>query len=189
MDGEHTILLAMCVRESKHVCNRPGKNKNLLSYRKTKCDGIKPVCKPCRQQGRESEVSTSSPMHIHISCSHCLLQCSWTKNPVRKPRTEQHFEAMRKKMHAFKSYALQLEVLVENCKREHGQGLDIGSSGLLSRPQEMDFMEDSDSEDCEYEIDEEPASDIDDPVDEIFGSAPILKVCCLTSYNYSRIMS
>ncbi|TFK73146.1 hypothetical protein BDN72DRAFT_247733 [Pluteus cervinus] len=138
--------------------------------KKTRCDGRQPVCEPCMNSGRQDE-------------------CTWDKEKIRKPRTEQHFEAMRKKMHAFKSYALQLEVLVENCKREHGQGLDIGSSGLLSRPQEMDFMEDSDSEDCEYEIDEEPASDIDDPVDEIFGSAPILKPegPCLFEYGNTAV--
>ncbi|PPQ76231.1 hypothetical protein CVT26_008583 [Gymnopilus dilepis] len=80
---------------------------DVCARKKTKCDGIKPVCQPCQQQGRQSE-------------------CAWTKNPVRKPRTEQHFEAMHKhnanlgaSLREFCKYANYLESLLDNCQQTY----------------------------------------------------------------------
>ncbi|KIM41300.1 hypothetical protein M413DRAFT_445331 [Hebeloma cylindrosporum] len=80
---------------------------DVCARKKTKCDGIKPVCQPCRQQGRDQE-------------------CAWTKNPVRKPRTEQHFEAMHKRAEnlsafvgEYRKYADYLESLLESCQQDY----------------------------------------------------------------------
>ncbi|KAF9531094.1 fungal-specific transcription factor domain-containing protein [Crepidotus variabilis] len=75
--------------------------------KKTKCDGLKPVCAPCRSSGRH-------------------LECSWTKNPARKPRTEMHFEAMhklaenrRKLLIEYRRYADYLESLLDQSLPNH----------------------------------------------------------------------
>ncbi|KAF8909703.1 fungal-specific transcription factor domain-containing protein [Gymnopilus junonius] len=80
---------------------------DVCARKKTKCDGNKPVCQPCQQQGRQSE-------------------CTWSKNPVRKPRTEQHFEAMHKRnenlqahLEDFRKYANYLETLLDNCQQTY----------------------------------------------------------------------
>ncbi|KAF8624671.1 hypothetical protein AX17_007002 [Amanita inopinata Kibby_2008] len=67
----------------------------------TRCGGVRPVCLPCQDEGREGE-------------------CSWSDGPAKKPRTEAHFEAMRKHVNALREYTNYLEYLVERCNREHG---------------------------------------------------------------------
>ncbi|PPQ63888.1 hypothetical protein CVT24_010355 [Panaeolus cyanescens] len=96
---------------------------DVCARKKTKCDGIKPICNPCRSQGRE-------------------LECAWTKNPARKPRSEAHFEALqkyaentRKCAEEFRKYADYLESLVDQLHKENpARAFDFRSS----RPSDID---------------------------------------------------
>lgn len=74
--------------------------------KKIKCNGEKPVCGSCESSKRAAE-------------------CSWTGEPVRVPRTEAHFEALRKRVEALQSYADSLESMLEQCRREHGGGANF----------------------------------------------------------------
>ncbi|KAJ6565451.1 hypothetical protein DFH09DRAFT_919459 [Mycena vulgaris] len=79
--------------------------------KKIKCDGVKPVCGPCGATGRNGE-------------------CSWGRNvPVRKPRTEAHFESLRKRADALQAYAERLEGLLTKCVCQ-----DV-SAHALARPE------------------------------------------------------
>ncbi|KAJ7481445.1 hypothetical protein FB451DRAFT_990665, partial [Mycena latifolia] len=70
---------------------------NICRSKKIKCDSVKPVCGSCCASGRDAE-------------------CSWGRNvTVRKPRTEAHFEALRKRADALQSYADLLEGLLSKC--------------------------------------------------------------------------
>ncbi|KAF7293807.1 Zn(2)-C6 fungal-type domain-containing protein [Mycena chlorophos] len=69
---------------------------DVCRLKKVKCDGVKPVCGPCLGSRRE-------------------LECAWLKEPVRKPRTEAHFEALRKRADALEAYSKQLEQRLAQC--------------------------------------------------------------------------
>ncbi|KAF5384224.1 hypothetical protein D9615_003446 [Tricholomella constricta] len=58
----------------------------------------------------------------------------------RKPRTEAHFEAMRKRADALEEYVNLLESVLEKCRREHGGVSDNGQSYLQFRPRDADGM-------------------------------------------------
>ncbi|KAJ7704480.1 hypothetical protein B0H17DRAFT_1039775 [Mycena rosella] len=70
---------------------------SICRAKKMKCDGIKPVCGPCGASERAAE-------------------CSWGRYiAVRKPRTEAHFEALRKRADALQAYAALLEGMLARC--------------------------------------------------------------------------
>ncbi|KAJ7062679.1 fungal-specific transcription factor domain-containing protein [Mycena amicta] len=69
---------------------------DVCRLKKIKCDGLKPICGPCLASRRE-------------------LECSWMKEPVRKPRTEAHFEALRKRADALEAYSRLLEERLAKC--------------------------------------------------------------------------
>ncbi|KAJ7628398.1 hypothetical protein FB45DRAFT_918185 [Roridomyces roridus] len=65
--------------------------------KKIKCDGLRPVCSPCASSGRDDE-------------------CAWARETVsRKPRTEAHFEALKKRAESLQSYVDLLEGIVAKC--------------------------------------------------------------------------
>ncbi|KAJ7253019.1 fungal-specific transcription factor domain-containing protein [Mycena haematopus] len=65
--------------------------------KKSKCDGVKPVCGSCAASGRDEE-------------------CSWGRDTApRKPRTEAHFEALRKRADALQAYVERLEGMLVKC--------------------------------------------------------------------------
>ncbi|KAK7044585.1 Zn(2)-C6 fungal-type domain-containing protein [Favolaschia claudopus] len=65
--------------------------------KKSKCDGAKPVCGSCAASGRDHE-------------------CSWGRDAApRKPRTEAHFEALRKHSDSQQAYIERLEEMLEKC--------------------------------------------------------------------------
>ncbi|KAJ7178059.1 hypothetical protein C8R46DRAFT_988118 [Mycena filopes] len=65
--------------------------------KKSKCDGVKPVCGPCSASGRDDE-------------------CAWGKDAaVRKPRTAASFEALRKRVDSLQAYVDLLEGLLRKC--------------------------------------------------------------------------
>ncbi|KAF7366740.1 Zn(2)-C6 fungal-type domain-containing protein [Mycena sanguinolenta] len=65
--------------------------------KKSKCDGVKPVCGSCAASGRDEE-------------------CSWGRDTAtRKPRTEAHFEALRKRADALQAYVERLEGMLAKC--------------------------------------------------------------------------
>ncbi|KAJ7178066.1 hypothetical protein C8R46DRAFT_669176 [Mycena filopes] len=107
--------------------------------KKTKCDGVKPVCGPCTASGRNNE-------------------CAWGKDTaVRKPRTDALFEALRKRADSLQAYVDLLEGLLEKCVCQ-----DV-SSHRQFRPQPT--REDSTSTTREDgDVDEEGNSDL--PSDE-----------------------
>ncbi|KAF8132175.1 hypothetical protein K438DRAFT_829927 [Mycena galopus ATCC 62051] len=89
--------------------------------RKSKCDGVKPVCGPCLDSGRDDA-------------------CSWTKEITPKARrTEAHFEALRKRVDSLQSYANVLEGRLARCTCQNV------SSHLQFRPQQL-FEESGDEE-------------------------------------------
>ncbi|KAJ7695778.1 hypothetical protein B0H17DRAFT_1055535 [Mycena rosella] len=84
----------------------------LCRAKKSKCDGAKPVCGSCRSSGRD-------------------VDCSWGRDiDSRKPRTDAHFEALRKRTDSLQAYADLIEGMLANCVCQ-----DI-SSHLQFRPQE-----------------------------------------------------
>ncbi|KAJ7288486.1 hypothetical protein C8J57DRAFT_1280412 [Mycena rebaudengoi] len=70
---------------------------NICRARKTKCDGVQPSCGSCISSGRGEE-------------------CSWGRDTShRKPRTEAHFEALRKRSDALQAYVTVLEGMLAKC--------------------------------------------------------------------------
>ncbi|KAJ7764577.1 fungal-specific transcription factor domain-containing protein [Mycena maculata] len=65
--------------------------------KKSKCDGVKPVCGSCVSSGRDDE-------------------CLWGRDiAARKPRTEAHFEALRKRADSLQAYSELLEGTLAKC--------------------------------------------------------------------------
>ena len=104
---------------------------------------MKPVCQPCRQQGREREVRCLLLFSHHHVNRHS--QCTWTKNPLRKPRTEHHFEAMHKRaenlsvfVREYRTYADYLESLLEQCQQDYHPHYKVDFR--VSRPSDPDGL-------------------------------------------------
>ncbi|KAJ7056964.1 hypothetical protein C8F01DRAFT_1256905 [Mycena amicta] len=65
--------------------------------KKSKCDGVRPVCSSCTVSGRDQE-------------------CSWGRDTsARKPRTEAHFVALQKRADSLQAYADGLEEVLSRC--------------------------------------------------------------------------
>ncbi|KAJ7721044.1 hypothetical protein B0H16DRAFT_379677 [Mycena metata] len=65
--------------------------------KKSKCDGVQPVCGSCEASGRSQE-------------------CAWGKDTApRKPRTEAHFDALRKRVDSLQAYVNLMEALLAKC--------------------------------------------------------------------------
>ncbi|KAJ7178073.1 hypothetical protein C8R46DRAFT_669318 [Mycena filopes] len=65
--------------------------------KKSKCDGVKPVCGSCEASGRANE-------------------CVWGRpSASRKPRTEAHFEALRRRADLLQGYVERLEATLAKC--------------------------------------------------------------------------
>ncbi|KAF7313069.1 hypothetical protein MKEN_00992200 [Mycena kentingensis (nom. inval.)] len=97
---------------------------DICRVKRIKCDGKRDICGPCKASNREAE-------------------CAWTKETVRKPRTEAHFEALRKHSDAQDAYIRVLEQRLAGCSCRDTKR---SSANTLSRPQAMDEDED-DSDD------------------------------------------
>ncbi|KAJ7291292.1 hypothetical protein C8J57DRAFT_1113157 [Mycena rebaudengoi] len=103
--------------------------------RKIKCDGTKPACGTCVSYGRGDE-------------------CSWGRDAARKPRTEAHFEALRKRAEALQAYVTVLEGMLAKCVcqdvsahrqfRPHSEVEAVGKNTLPS--DSVDEAPDSDEE-------------------------------------------
>ncbi|KAJ7130304.1 fungal-specific transcription factor domain-containing protein [Mycena epipterygia] len=110
--------------------------------KKSKCDGVKPVCGSCAASGREDE-------------------CSWGRDTTtRKPRTEAHFEALRKRAESLQAYADLLEGIIAKCVCQ-----DV-SSHLQFRPQqpgEQSGKEGGDSDTDVLDSDEEITQELTVP--------------------------
>ncbi|KAK0498680.1 hypothetical protein EDD18DRAFT_46272 [Armillaria luteobubalina] len=92
---------------------------DICRRKKTRCSGVKPVCGPCEASKRHSK-------------------CSWTGDPIRHPRTEARFEALRKRINALEAHCENLKAVIDKCNKDHG-GL---STYLPLRPS----LEDEESE-------------------------------------------
>lgn len=88
---------------------------------------------------------------------------------MRVPRTEAHFEALRKRVEALQTYADYLESMLDKCKREHGGVSDESDSYRQFRPQLETYTSD------EYLSPE--AGDGIDVGQELSVSTENLKVC------------
>ncbi|KAF7348377.1 Zn(2)-C6 fungal-type domain-containing protein [Mycena sanguinolenta] len=69
---------------------------NVCRTKKSKCDGVKPVCGSCSAAGRDDE-------------------CSWDKDIAATKNSKAHFEALRKRVDAFEAYVLKLEEKLAKC--------------------------------------------------------------------------
>ncbi|KAJ7764602.1 hypothetical protein DFH07DRAFT_698722, partial [Mycena maculata] len=114
--------------------------------KKSKCDGVKPVCGSCGASGRGDE-------------------CAWGRDVApRKPRTEAHFEALRKRADSLQAYADMLEKIIAKCVCQ-----DV-SAYLQLRPQQceelsgMEVGNDSENDVLELESDEEITQELTAPV-------------------------
>lgn len=102
---------------------------------------MKPVCASCGASGREGEVRSS--LTSNLSWLQLSAQCSWGRDvPVRKPRSEAHFEALRRRTDALQAYASMLEGMLARCvcqdvsahlqshpdRSEEGSGVDGSDS-------------------------------------------------------------
>ncbi|KAJ6449065.1 hypothetical protein C8R45DRAFT_147581 [Mycena sanguinolenta] len=99
--------------------------------KKSKCDGVKPVCSPCGASGRDAE-------------------CSWPQDVAPKKLAPAHFEALRRRADSLQAYVDLLEERLAKCTCQDT------SSHLQFRPQ-RDEEEGGDygSLDSEEEITEE----------------------------------
>ncbi|KAF9026866.1 hypothetical protein BDZ89DRAFT_832235 [Hymenopellis radicata] len=104
---------------ASHACN-------VCRVKRVKCDEAKPVCTSCQSSGREDE-------------------CSYTAETARRPRTEAHYEAMRKHADALKCYVDLLESLLEKCRLEHGGVSDEHTSYLQFKPPDATGLLESDA--------------------------------------------
>ncbi|KAJ7130300.1 hypothetical protein C8R44DRAFT_775288 [Mycena epipterygia] len=112
----------------------------ICRVKKSKCDGVKPVCGSCVATGRNNE-------------------CSWGRNTdSRKPRTEAHFEALRKRADSLQAYADFLEGMLEKCVCQ-----DV-SSHLQFRPQEeLENQSGKEGDDSDDNSDEEITQELTVP--------------------------
>ncbi|KAJ7628379.1 hypothetical protein FB45DRAFT_918143 [Roridomyces roridus] len=107
--------------------------------KKSKCDGVKPFCGSCVSSGRESE-------------------CLWGRDvAARKPRTEAHFEALRKRANSLQAYCDLLETLLSKCVCQ-----DVASN-LPLRPEDLDVPDGGSSSSEFMDSDEEMAQDLTVP--------------------------
>ncbi|KAJ7721047.1 hypothetical protein B0H16DRAFT_1699809 [Mycena metata] len=111
--------------------------------KKSKCDGVKPVCGSCEVSGRANE-------------------CVWGKaSTSRKPRTEAHFEALRRRVDLLEGYVERLEAMLAKCVCQNA------TTHVQFRPSEppaeYSEKEDSDPEDL-LDSDEEIAQDLYAPM-------------------------
>jgi len=118
-------------------------------------------------------------------------QCAWTKNPVRKPRTEQHFEAMHKRAEnlsafvaEYRKYADYIESLLDQCQQDYHPHRKVDFRA--SRPSDPDGLlgPSPDMLDHDFDFTVTGADDHDgssdsgsDPTKEICSPAQSLKVC------------
>lgn len=122
------------------------------------------------------------------------LQCAWTKNPVRKPRTEQHFEAMHKRsenlrarLEDFRKYANYLESLLDNCQQTYHPKSCV--EFRAHRPSDTDGLGSStDNLDFDYDFalmtgDDNDANSDTDPTKEICLPTQSLKVCVVRAIS------
>ncbi|KAJ3560388.1 hypothetical protein NP233_g10873 [Leucocoprinus birnbaumii] len=110
---------------------------------KIKCDGGKPSCETCINNGRQSE-------------------CSYGKEPPRRPRTEAHFQAMLKDNEILREYIRLLESVLEQCSKEHP-----GSKAhkyLESRPANLEEIPESPEEVVNEVVEEEEEGQDDNDV-------------------------
>ncbi|KAF9453398.1 hypothetical protein P691DRAFT_755650 [Macrolepiota fuliginosa MF-IS2] len=91
-------------RSAGHSARGPGSYVpqacSVCRHKKIKCDGGKPSCDTCVNNGRESE-------------------CTYGKEPGRRPRTEALFQTMRKRIEVLGQYIWHLESMLDQCQREH----------------------------------------------------------------------
>ncbi|KAJ6588309.1 hypothetical protein B0H19DRAFT_203041 [Mycena capillaripes] len=96
--------------------------------KKSKCDGEKPVCGSCAASGRDDE-------------------CSWGRHTAwRKPRTEAHFEALRKRADSLQEYVDRLEAILGKCVCQ-----DV-SFHLQFRPQQLGVQSGTDGGDSDTDV-------------------------------------
>ncbi|KAJ7178079.1 hypothetical protein C8R46DRAFT_1329048 [Mycena filopes] len=108
--------------------------------KKSKCDGVKPVCGSCGSTGRSDE-------------------CAWGRDTAfRKPRTEAHFEALRKRTDSLQAYVDVLEAMLAKCVCQ-----DV-SSHVQFRPQPQGQQGANTSKREEAESDNDGAGDSDDEI-------------------------
>ncbi|KAJ7367181.1 fungal-specific transcription factor domain-containing protein [Mycena albidolilacea] len=120
--------------------------------KKTKCDGVKPVCGACAATGRDNE-------------------CSWSRDVApKKPRTEAHFEALRKRADSLQAYVDLLEGILAKCICQDASHLQFRPQ----RPEEQSGEERGDSDVDVLDSDEEITQELtvptrhlklDDPTD------------------------
>ncbi len=107
-----------------------------------------------------AERGLSAPFKILVKADDG--KCAWTGELVRPPRTEAHFEALRKRIDSLEAYSTLLESIVDKCRDEHGAEhvhyLDL-------RPVN------------EFEVD--ITEDNDDATQDLVVTTENLKVCCL----------
>ncbi|KAJ7336886.1 hypothetical protein DFH08DRAFT_877687 [Mycena albidolilacea] len=119
--------------------------------KKSKCDGTKPVCGSCGAAGRD-------------------LECSWERDvESRKPRTEAHFEALRKRADLLQAHVDLLERMLAKCVCQ-----DVSPQVQL-RPQDMlSLVRQGVTEGGESDSDETPNSD-EEMIQELTVPAQCLK--------------
>ncbi|KAJ6508458.1 hypothetical protein C8R45DRAFT_444115 [Mycena sanguinolenta] len=118
---------------------------NVCRAKKSKCDGVKPVCGSCSASGRDDE-------------------CSWDKDTAATKNSKAHFEALRKRVESFEAYVLKLEERLANCICQ-----DI-SSHLQFRPQWLEEQSGDDAGDSDLgapDSDEEITQELTVPTQRI----------------------
>ncbi|KAF7370442.1 Zn(2)-C6 fungal-type domain-containing protein [Mycena sanguinolenta] len=136
---------------------------NICRTRKSKCDGVKPVCGSCAGSGRTDE-------------------CSWGRDAgPKKARTEAHFESLRKRIDTLQAYVDLLEGRLAKCICQDG------SSHLQFRPlrpEEQSGEEAGGSEIDVLDSDDEFTQDLTVPTQRLkLESGPLLHGAVFKSAN------
>lgn len=115
----------------------------------------------------------------------CRSQCTWAKNPARKPRTEAYVEAMHKQAEILRKclldtrhYADKLESLLDECSQyHHHRTVDFRAF----RPTDPDVLMGQPEDDFDFTMegeDNDQGSDEHDPIVTAISIPPqSLQVC------------
>ncbi|KAJ6519005.1 hypothetical protein C8R45DRAFT_851626 [Mycena sanguinolenta] len=127
---------------------------NVCRTRKSKCDGVKPVCGSCAGSGRNDE-------------------CSWGRDAgPKKARTEAHFESLRKRIDTLQAYVDLLEGRLAKCIC---QDVSAHLQFRPLRPEEQSGEDGADSEIDVLDSDDEFTQDLTMPTQRLkLESGPLL---------------
>jgi hypothetical protein len=113
---------------------------NFCRMRKTKCNGIKPICGPCETSGHE---------------------CTWGSESAKRPSTKSYVESLKNRIEALETYTKVLEKKLAQCTTTHGGlGDDPFPKPEMANSPTLAFSPQFDDDDMESLLESELDEDI-----------------------------